>query len=130
MVSPSSRVNLSIADSVMALLSERIATDHNSTAAAEPDARPVVLQIVPTLDTGGAERTTIDIAKALKAQGWSALVASRGGRLAYELKENGGQLIRMAAAPKDLRTIFGNVARKSLEAASIRISSPPFSLSS
>jgi len=95
----------------MALLSERIATDHNSTAATEPEARPVVLQIVPTLDTGGAERTTIDIAKALKAQGWSALVASRGGRLAYELKENGGELIRMDAASKDLRTIFANVAR-------------------
>src|SRR6266446_2490355 len=111
MVSPSSRVNLSIADSVMALPFERVADDHNSPAAVEPDTRPVVLQIVPTLDTGGAERTTIDIAKALKAQGWSALVASRGGRLAYELKENGGELIRMDAASKDLRTIFANVAR-------------------
>ncbi len=46
---------------------------------------PVILQIVPALDTGGAERTTIDIARALKETGWTALVATRGGRLAPEL---------------------------------------------
>src|SRR5262249_42267474 len=70
-----------------------------------------VLQILPDLDSGGAERTTVDIAKALTAAGWGALVASRGGRFAHELKSNGGELIRMDAASKDIRTIFANAGR-------------------
>src|SRR5262245_6748587 len=40
-----------------------------------------VLQLVPSLDAGGAERTTIDVAAALTARGDRALVASEGGRL-------------------------------------------------
>ncbi len=78
---------------------------------AKKAAAPSILQVVPDLDAGGAERTTVDIAKALTAAGWSALVASRGGRLAHELRENGGELIRMDAASKDLRTIFANAGR-------------------
>ena len=66
---------------------------------------------MPALDAGGAERTTVDIAKALQEQGWIALVASRGGRMAYELRENGGELIRMDAASKDVRKILANAAR-------------------
>ena len=35
-----------------------------------------VLQVIPGLDTGGAERTTIEIAQALVRAGHGALVAS------------------------------------------------------
>jgi glycosyltransferase involved in cell wall biosynthesis len=83
--------------------------DHSGACAAEPVA-PAILQIVPALDTGGAERTTIDIARALKAAGWTALVATRGGRLALELAEAGGELIRMKADSKNPRTIWANAA--------------------
>jgi len=69
---------------------------------------PVILQIVPSLDTGGAERTTIDIARALTQAGWGALVATRGGRLAPELAETGGELISMQADSKNPRTIWAN----------------------
>ena len=69
---------------------------------------PVILQIVPSLDTGGAERTTIDIARALTQAGWSALVATRGGRLAPELADAGGELIRMRAESKSPRLIWEN----------------------
>src|SRR5262245_52064411 len=109
MVSPSSRVNLSTG--CMALLLETDPSDHNRAHAKELDTRRTVLQIVPALDAGGAERTTVDIAKALQEQGWIALVASRGGRMAYELRENGGELIRMDAASKDVRKILANAAR-------------------
>ena len=37
---------------------------------------PCVLQVIPTLDQGGAERTTIEVAQALVAAGGRALVAS------------------------------------------------------
>lgn len=56
---------------------------------------PAVLQIVGSLDAGGSERSTIDIAKGLSDRGWRALVASSGGRLERELREAGGALIRM-----------------------------------
>ncbi|MBU6319384.1 MAG: glycosyltransferase family 4 protein [Alphaproteobacteria bacterium] len=56
-----------------------------------------ILQVIPELSAGGAERTTIEIATALKAAGASALVASRGGRLEQELAAAGGRLIRMDA---------------------------------
>jgi glycosyltransferase involved in cell wall biosynthesis len=62
------------------------------------------------LDTGGAERTTIDIARALKETGWTALVATRGGRLAPELADAGGELIRMRVDSKNPRRIWENAA--------------------
>jgi glycosyltransferase involved in cell wall biosynthesis len=71
-------------------------------------AAPVVLQVVPALDSGGAERTTIDIARALKEAGWTALVATRGGRMAPELRDAGGELIRMRVDSKSPRRIWAN----------------------
>jgi len=72
------------------------------------DGQPAVLQIVPSLNAGGAERTTLDIARALVANGFRALVASEGGRLESELIRCGGELIRMPVARKSLHTIISN----------------------
>ena len=60
-----------------------------------------VLQIIPHIDAGGAERTTIDIAAALVRAGARALVASQGGRLAGELQAVGGIAIPYPAASKN-----------------------------
>src|SRR5262245_31479698 len=60
------------------------------------------------LDTGGAERTTIDIGRAVKEAGWTALVATRGGRLAQELADAGGELVRMRVHSKSPATIWRN----------------------
>ena len=54
-----------------------------------------VLQVIPHLSAGGAERTTIEIAEALKAVGAKSLVASVGGRLEGELNRAGGELIHI-----------------------------------
>ena len=71
--------------------------------------RPVsILQVVPRLDTGGAERTTIDIARALTAAGYRALVASEGGRLDEELRRAGGELRRMALDTKQPVKLLAN----------------------
>lgn len=53
-----------------------------------------ILQVIPDLAAGGAERTTVEVAEALVRAGATALVASAGGRLEGELAEAGGQLIR------------------------------------
>ena len=70
-----------------------------------------VLQIIPTLVTGGAERTTIDIAAALAARGDRALVASEGGRLVDELKSVGGKFVRMPVSWKNPIAVLANARR-------------------
>lgn len=70
--------------------------------------RIAVLQVVPALETGGAERSTIDIARALSAEGHRALVASQGGRLEGELRDAGGELVRMALDTKQPLKILAN----------------------
>ncbi|MGN6149115.1 MAG: glycosyltransferase family 4 protein [Rhizomicrobium sp.] len=75
----------------------------------EQAAKPVVLQVIPSLDTGGAERTTLDVAAALVREGFTALVASRGGRMEEELAASGAELVRLNAASKSPRIMLSNV---------------------
>ncbi len=70
-----------------------------------------VLQIIPSLEAGGAERAVIDIAEALKKAGHRALVISSGGRMVRELEEKGGVHFRWPAASKNPVTILANAAR-------------------
>jgi glycosyltransferase involved in cell wall biosynthesis len=70
-----------------------------------------ILQIIPRIDAGGAERTTIDVAAALVAAGARALVASEGGRLTSELQAAGGLLIRFPAAAKNPLSMLLNARR-------------------
>src|SRR3984957_8544328 len=70
-----------------------------------------ILQIIPRIDAGGAERTTIDIAAALVAAGARALVASEGGRLTSELQAVGGLLVPFPAAAKNPVSMLLNSRR-------------------
>ena len=76
-----------------------------------PLAGQTVLQIIPSLDAGGAERTTVDIAGALVDAGARALVASAGGRLVSELQARGGIWIPFPADSKNPLSMAWNVAR-------------------
>ncbi len=71
-----------------------------------------ILQVIPHLAAGGAERTTIEVAEALVATGATALVASAGGRLEQELQRVGGELIRIDNLPtKNPLAINANAGR-------------------
>ena len=71
-----------------------------------------ILQVIPHLAAGGAERTTIEVAEALVADGAKALVVSAGGRLEKELNRVGGELIRLESAPtKNPLEISANAGR-------------------
>ncbi|WKW51787.1 glycosyltransferase family 4 protein [Rhodomicrobium lacus] len=72
---------------------------------------PLILQVVPELSTGGAERTAIEIAEAVTLGGGKALVISEGGRLEDELAAVGGELIRMSAATKNPALVLANAMR-------------------
>ncbi len=68
-----------------------------------------ILQVIPHLSAGGAERTTIEVAEALRAAGAKALVASVGGRLEGELTRAGAELIKIdKLANKNPLDIYGN----------------------
>jgi glycosyltransferase involved in cell wall biosynthesis len=70
-----------------------------------------VLQVVPQLDAGGVERTTVEVAEALTACGAGALVASQGGRLEPELRAVGAQLSVLPLATKNPIEIRLNASR-------------------
>ncbi len=67
-----------------------------------------VLQVLPSLDTGGVERGTLEIAQAIVAAGGTALVASEGGRLVAAVERAGGRHIRLPLASKNPATIWLN----------------------
>ncbi len=67
-----------------------------------------ILQLIPQLNVGGAERTTVDIAEALVAAGACALVASEGGGLVGELQAKGGLFLPFPAATKNPLKMFQN----------------------
>ena len=68
-----------------------IVTNTDNAAQETPDGpyQGTVLQVLPALVTGGVERGTIDVAIALKAAGFRALVASSGGPMTRELTRAG-----------------------------------------
>lgn len=70
-----------------------------------------LLQVVPELETGGAEQTTLDVARAVIAAGGRALVATRGGRMVARLTADGGRLAQMPVQTKNPLVMLGNAAR-------------------
>ena len=54
-----------------------------------------ILQVLPELHTGGVERGTVEVAAAIVARGWRALVVSEGGSLVKQLEAVGGEHITL-----------------------------------
>jgi glycosyltransferase involved in cell wall biosynthesis len=62
---------------------------------------PVVLQVLPSLVSGGAERGTVELAGALVAAGWTSYVASGGGPLEREIARAGAMHLTLPLASKN-----------------------------
>ena len=74
--------------------------------------RPTILQIVPRLETGGAELSTVEIAEAVVRAGGRALVLTEpGGRLIARVSAAGGELMPFPAATKNPIGMLVNAAR-------------------
>ncbi len=73
--------------------------------------RPVVLQVLPRLVTGGAERGAVDIAVALAEAGGTSLVASEGGPMEHELRRGGVPHIELPLASKNPLVMRRNIGR-------------------
>src|SRR5688500_19345977 len=65
--------------------------------------RPLtVVQLLPALETGGVERSTLEIAAALVGAGHRAVVVSAGGRLVAQLHELGAEHVELDIGRKSL----------------------------
>lgn len=74
-------------------------------------AMPAILQVLPSLVSGGVERGTLEIAEAQIAAGLRAIVASAGGPLVPALEALGAQHITLPLATKSPLGIWRNAAR-------------------
>lgn len=72
---------------------------------------PTILQIIPRLDTGGAELATIEITDAIVRAGGRALVVTAGGRMADRVTSAGGEIITLDAGTKNPARMWTNAAR-------------------
>jgi glycosyltransferase involved in cell wall biosynthesis len=72
---------------------------------------PTVLQVLPGLTTGGAERGCVDVAVALATAGGRAIVASSGGPMVRELDRVGALHVKLPLDSKNPLVIWRNVAR-------------------
>ena len=62
---------------------------------------PVVLQVLPSLVSGGAERGTVELARALVEAEWTSYVASGGGPLESEIARAGAAHLTLPLASKN-----------------------------
>ncbi len=62
---------------------------------------PTVMQVLPALRSGGVERGTVDVARALVAAGWNAVVVSSGGPMVRELDRAGAIHIELPIGAKN-----------------------------
>ena len=85
--------------------------DINMTTSSDDKQPPVVLQLLPSLVTGGAERGTVDVARTLTEEGWHSLVVSSGGPMVRELTRAGVNHIEMPVDSKNPLVMHANVDR-------------------
>lgn len=93
------------------MTTDRPEPDPPADAGPDPAAGPVVLQVLPALETGGVERGAVDVALFLKQAGGVPLVASAGGRLVHELERAGIPHITLPLVSKNPLNIRANIAR-------------------
>ncbi|HEY4530597.1 MAG TPA: glycosyltransferase [Luteimonas sp.] len=68
--------------------------------------RPLtVLQLLPALESGGVERSTLEVSAALVAAGHRALVVSAGGRLLSALRDTGAEHVALDIGRKAIATL-------------------------
>jgi glycosyltransferase involved in cell wall biosynthesis len=70
-----------------------------------------ILQVLPSLETGGVESGTVELALALKSQGFRPLVASRGGKLVQVLTQHNIEHIELPLHSKNPIEMIRNIFR-------------------
>ncbi len=71
----------------------------------------VVLQVLPSLASGGVERGTVEMADAVVRAGGRALVASAGGPMVRAVEHAGGEHVWLDLLTKDPLSVWRNAGR-------------------
>lgn len=74
-------------------------------APAAPARRLAVVQLLPALENGGAERSTLEVARALVVAGHRSVVISAGGRMVRQLEAEGSEHVTLDIGSKSLRSL-------------------------
>lgn len=83
-----------------------------STLAQGPEGRPsVVLQVLPAMVSGGVERGTVDMARAIRLAGGVPIIASAGGPMAAEAERRGARHVTLPLDSKSPLALWRNVGR-------------------
>lgn len=72
---------------------------------------PIIMQILPALNSGGVEQGVIDINAAIVRAGGHSIVVSSGGKRVKEIGQAGGMHITLPVHSKNPFVIAANVAR-------------------
>ena len=80
-------------------------------AANDSTKTPVILQVLPSLVTGGVERGTVEITQAVTDADAVAIVASAGGPMVGSVQRAGGRHVVLPLLSKDPFVIWRNAAR-------------------
>ncbi|HEY2622646.1 MAG TPA: glycosyltransferase, partial [Dyella sp.] len=75
-------------------------------AVATPARSLTVVQLIPGLDSGGAERSALEIARALVKAGHQSVVISAGGRMVQQLEAEGSRHVTLDVGRKSLTTLM------------------------
>jgi len=70
-----------------------------------------ILQVLPKLDTGGAERVAIEIAEAVVAAGHKSIIAAEPGPLLSAAQRSGAEIMHLPLASKSPLTMRRNAKR-------------------
>lgn len=73
--------------------------------------QPLIMQILPELETGGIERGTIELAAALTEMNWPNIVVSSGGGMVRELERIGVEHINLPVKSKNPLVMYQNIAK-------------------
>ncbi len=77
----------------------------------ENQKQPVLLQVLPSLHSGGVERGTIDVTKAAVKAGFKVIVASAGGYMSHQVTSAGGKHITLPLVSRNPFAIWRNIGR-------------------
>ena len=72
---------------------------------------PVIMQVVPALNSGGVEQGVIDLNASIVKAGGRSIVVSSGGTRAREITKAGGTHITLPVHSKNPLTIASNIAK-------------------
>jgi glycosyltransferase involved in cell wall biosynthesis len=70
-----------------------------------PPRRLTIVQLLPALEAGGAERSALEVARALVAAGHRSIVVSGGGRMVPRLLDQGSEHVAMPLGRKSLASL-------------------------